>query len=242
MQSIQPIAPIVSALSASSLSEALGTMDNLENIPLDESGVPVFSGGDLETRASAKLRAFRRHLLREPLPTPVEEMVQYLAGRGRLEYDSAATLSAGLRGRCQFRPAVRIEIDKHVSGTRRRAVIAHELAHYWLHRDLTILRRDYVADTESDVFGEVPARRWMEWQAGRFTSALLMPSESIAAAVGEALREVRNLGPASQGPRLRMLNIARYVAGIYDVEPEDAFRRIGEVKRMAAAFAGAESR
>lgn len=194
----------------------------------DLHGVEVLNAQDLEDHASRRIRLLAPHLLKRPGITPVEAFAQFLADKGLLEYDPSATLTDGVLGKCLFRPVARIEIAEKLDRLRRRFVLAHELGHYALHRKLRVLRRDYVSDDEESI-GDVPAKRWMEWQANRFASALLMPQETIAGVIHDAFQEVRFFRQA-----LKFDGAAEYVAAFYDVERAIARRRIREIEKLGA--------
>ena len=192
----------------------------------DGAGVEVLSAEDLEHRARDAIRGFDRELLLVPRSIPVERIAEGLAQSGELEFEPFANLEDAL-GECWFRPP-RIRISSRVSKERRRFVIAHEFGHFILHRKLRVLRQDYVSDDDATVFGEPPALRWMEWQANRFASAFLMPSDTIAEVLKDGLREVRHLS----GEKRRNA-LASYAAAYYDVGRVAAARRITEIENLA---------
>jgi hypothetical protein len=102
----------------------------------------------------------------------------------------------------------RIRINRHEASTRQRFTIAHEIAHYLLHRDViaegiedSILYRSTLSDTR-------------EAEANRLGAQLLMPEKSV-------LRVLRELGGRPT------LEIARIMAERYDVSESAMGIRLG---------------
>lgn len=97
-------------------------------------------------------------------------------------------------------------MDKSLDGDlRQKFVIGHEFGHLVLHRNLLIKIKGYadvdIADSEKDIVtGKkilLTPRDWLEWQANRFSSAILMPRRTMLSAlidVQKSLEIHRNMG------------------------------------------------
>lgn len=124
----------------------------------------------------------------------------------------SATLRPRISGQLQrstdSSSGFRIRINRHEAGTRKRFTIAHEVAHYLLHRDFigdgiedSILYRSSLSDTR-------------EAEANRLGAQLLMPKESI-------VRVLRELGGRATP------DVARIMAARYDVSEAAMSIRLG---------------
>lgn len=124
----------------------------------------------------------------------------------------SATLRPRISGQLQRSPdspsGFRIRINRHEAPSRQRFTIAHEVAHYLLHRDFigdgiedSILYRSTLSDTR-------------EAEANRLGAQLLMPKESV-------IRVLRELGGRATP------EIARAMAVRYDVSEAAMSIRLG---------------
>lgn len=122
-------------------------------------------------KISEKERAIIRPFLDE-VPVRIATMARELG----LEVKTA-TLKPRISGQIQPSPdspsGYRIRVNRHEAKTRQRFTIAHEIAHYLLHRDFigdgiedSILYRSILSDPR-------------EAEANRLAAQLLMPEESI---------------------------------------------------------------
>ncbi len=206
---------------------------------VDSSGVPYHSARDLEQLAEDELSSFDGNALRVPRPVSIEEHIVSLDAAGTLVFE-ICDLNPGrqrgvLVGTCVFRPQPAILLDWRVSNSDlRRCVLAHEFAHFVLHRNLEVLRGNYdtLTDTEADVLTDPPARRWMEWQATRFASALMMPRQPLRSAVDRTARDIQSVR------KLRLpvsddREFVKLIAIAFDVPPEIARTRLLELGRLA---------
>ncbi len=162
------------------------------------------------TREWRKITEPERAIIRpflEEVPVRIATMARQLG----LEVKSA-TLRPRISG--QIQPSsdspsgYRIRVNRHEAKTRQRFTIAHEVAHYLLHRDLigegiedTILYRSTLSNP-------------MEAEANRMAAQLLMPESTII----NSLR--RNGGRAKP-------NIAAIMADEFDVSEAAMRIRIG---------------
>lgn len=172
--------------------------------------LPRLSGADIEKRARRVIEYFNPRLLESPAATPVEGFIEQCSEEFGLLFEASVQLgeTAGgqkLLGAFAFRPrSIRIDVSLK-EDPRRAFVLAHEFGHFVLHRNLTISKDDYSDHELSDTVRDLVTGRkilhtprdWIEWQANRFASSLLMPIETIRKAVVAAQSScgiVRNLG------------------------------------------------
>ena len=143
----------------------------------------------------------------EDVPVKIATMARALG----IEVKSA-TLRPRISGQLQRSPespsGFRIRVNRHEAQTRQRFTIAHEVAHYLLHREFigdgiedSILYRSTLSDTR-------------EAEANRLGAQLLMPEKSV-------LRVLRELGGRATP------EIARIMAERYDVSEAAMSIRLG---------------
>ena len=100
----------------------------------------------------------------------------------------------------------RITLNSRHSKTRRRFTLAHEIAHYLLHRDLV---GDFIED--DDRYRSTTLPEALEVQASRFGASLLLPSALVTSAVRAGEREpeaiARRFGVSSSIAELRLREI-----------------------------------
>lgn len=183
---------------------------------LDKNGIPQLSSNDIEMKAEEVIEFFRPEVLRGPCQTPIESFAEETALRFSFVFDSSRDLGQSsfghkILGMYSFQPRM-ILIDKSLAENPRRFfTLGHEYGHFVLHRNLIIKKKGYsdmdISDTEHDlVTGKKvlsTPRDWLEWQANRFASAILMPRATIHDAlvsVQDSLGIRRNLGRIYLGP------------------------------------------
>lgn len=87
----------------------------------------------------------------------------------------AATLPAGVSGEIRpFGVSYRIKVNRHDSVPRQRFTVAHELAHFLLHRDLI------GSGITDDVLYRSALSDYKEAQANRLAADILMPIEAVS--------------------------------------------------------------
>jgi Zn-dependent peptidase ImmA (M78 family) len=106
-------------------------------------------------------------------------------------------------GRFDRRRPMRILIDHSVLGTIRASfTLAHEYAHFLLHRNVRVSKQAYhFRDTERDFESGhkklTSPGDWIEWQANRLAAGLLMPRTAVLLGLQAVQRDigiVRNIG------------------------------------------------
>jgi len=185
---------------------------NVRLLRLDKNGVPILSRADLEERAEAFLRFFDPACLEEPFCTPLAEISTRLMEVHGVKFVFGRDLGAspeGYRYRGRFHiPSSSIFIDQSLpyGEARFNFTLAHEIAHFVLHRKLNpaVLapsRTPEISDTNrhlllDQIAGDNP-RTWIEWQANKFASSLLLPRGTVPKAVQAKQLELgvtRNFG------------------------------------------------
>jgi Zn-dependent peptidase ImmA (M78 family) len=162
----------------------------------DASGVPQLSSNDIELKAEEVIEFFDRSLLSSYKPTPIRDFALKTKQQFGIEFRTDLDLGFSSPGRkClgKFRIKPRaIFVDASLDGTERFPfVLAHEYAHLVLHRKIDPLKSGYstssIDDTEFDfATGKkilMSPRDWIEWQANRFASAILMPRRTFSGAL-----------------------------------------------------------
>lgn len=176
----------------------------------DEHGVPLLSKDDIELKAEEVISYFDTSLLMRPQLIPLREFVAALGDAFDLAHDYTLDLGETkhgkkILGKTRLRPLTLFVDASLANDARFPFVLGHELGHVVLHRSVDLKRTGYaeqeIIDSERDfVTGKKllnTSRGWLEWQANRFSSAVLMPRTSIRHAVEQAQEErgiTRNLG------------------------------------------------
>ncbi|MCT8327925.1 ImmA/IrrE family metallo-endopeptidase [Acidimangrovimonas sediminis] len=124
----------------------------------------------------------------------------------------SATLRPRISGQLQRSPdspsGFRIRVNRHEAATRQRFTIAHEIAHYLLHRD-------YIGDgIEDSILYRSTLSDAREAEANRLGAQLLMPEKSV-------IRVLREYGGIATP------EIARIMAERYDVSEVAMGIRLG---------------
>ncbi|MFZ5909240.1 MAG: ImmA/IrrE family metallo-endopeptidase, partial [Chloroflexota bacterium] len=177
---------------------------------INENGVPSLSANDIEKKVEEVIEFFNPDILCVPCETPLLSFIEETAEKYDFSYDLSQDLGNNahghkILGKFRFKPRA-IFADKSIDGDlRQKFVIGHEFGHLVLHRNLLIKRESYadvdIADSEKDfVTGKkilLTPRDWLEWQANRFSSAILMPRRTLLSAlvsVQKSLDIHRNIG------------------------------------------------
>jgi Zn-dependent peptidase ImmA (M78 family) len=179
---------------------------------IDEYGIPILSGKDIDKKAEEVIKYFDETLLRKPQRTPILEFVDSLKADHGLHFDFNANLgttSDGIKilGKTILKPLMIFVDQSVVNGVRFESVLGHELGHVVFHRKVNLTRSGYsdgeFEDSEIDFTTgkkilKTPRDR-IEWHAKRFSAAILMPRSTVPAAVIEKQREI-GINPNRMGP------------------------------------------
>ncbi len=179
---------------------------------LDEFGIPKISRSDLEMRVESNfLSHFAPDCLKQAKATPIASIAMQLKEKFGLKLDLQADLGhrdgKKVRG-CYSLDARRISIDQSLEpgSPPFNFTLAHEIGHFVLHRQLTPVMLDRIDgntiqdDDRSLVLDQLECgnpRSWLEWQANKFASSLLLPRKTVPGFVLAKQKErgvVGNLG------------------------------------------------
>ncbi len=177
---------------------------------LDGNGIPILSRTEIEVRTERLLDAFEPRCLTEPRATPLAAIADRLRTKHGAKFVFRADL--GVRKGRQIRGCFDIQsrtifIDKSLPEREPRFnfTLAHEIGHFVMHRnvDPIVLRgttkriEDNDRDLILDQLQSDNPRSWMEWQANKFASSLLLPRATVLNAVITKQKELgvtRSLG------------------------------------------------
>lgn len=191
--------------------------------------------------------------LSEPCLTPLAGIVLRLVHKGRVSLclDKPLGLSARNRkilGAFVFEsPAILIDPSLDQNSPQFRFTMAHELGHLVLHGKLNLRSEDldnppgHIEDSRSHfLIGRKPLRTerdWLEWQANRFASAILMPRATVRPAIvdkQEALGVLRNRGKIFVDHQWQNITdyyaIVDYLRAIYQTSRRMILIRLRELK------------
>jgi hypothetical protein len=162
------------------------------------------------TREWNKVELTERNIIApylEDVPVKIATMARALG----IEVKSA-TLRPRISGQLQRSPdspsGFRIRVNRHEASTRQRFTIAHEIAHYLLHRD------DIGDELEDSILYRSTLSEPREAEANRLGAQLLMPENSV-------VRILRELGGRATP------EVARFMAERYDVSEIAMSFRLG---------------
>lgn len=203
--------------------------------------VPKLSAQDIERKSIEVLSKLNLgKILLAPQATPIEDIVTTVSNKFGVEFE-IKDLPQGVLGQFSIQP-YGIFIDSSIANTDRMPfTLAHEFGHFVLHRKVRMKQGEYVfSDLERHLLTgkkKLKTKRdWIEYQANRFASAILMPKRTIRQAVMNLQRElgiVHELGtihldhqPCNQ--RDAQLIISE-LTGIYRVNRTNVFYRLSDL-------------
>jgi Zn-dependent peptidase ImmA (M78 family) len=172
----------------------------------DVNGVPKLSREFLEIKAEEVIEFVDPSVLRHPLSIPVREIAKRLADAFDIPFLLNQDLGMSRSGRKilgRFYISTRtvaIDMSLEVDSPRWRFTLAHEIGHLVLHRSMrlarsgVVTREGEITDTDAEIEKPIvqpqKAKDWIEWQANKFASSLLMPRVTIRQAALDAMRQV----------------------------------------------------
>jgi len=171
-------------------------------VKCDENGIPQYSAKDIENKAEEFIKFFDKTVLNAPTATPFEMIAEKLEQDYNIKISFEAYLgkaddgTSEILGKFVFNPmSIYVSVSLKKEQNRFNFTFAHEIGHLVLHRNLTI--KGYsngISDTKHDfVTGKkilVSPYDWIEWQANKFASCLLLPRETTLKAVVEKQLEI----------------------------------------------------
>ena len=179
---------------------------------LDKNGIPVMTRTDIEERTESFLRFFDADCLDRPKFSPLDTICCRLSEEFEVKFIFDAELGdspEGYKYRGRFHiPSKTIFIDNSlpIGSPPFNFTLAHELAHFVLHRKIdrkiiTSEKDDQISDTKRqlilDHLQSNNPKEIMEWQANKFASSLLLPRLTVPIAVVKKQQEIginRRLG------------------------------------------------
>ncbi|MCK4304893.1 MAG: ImmA/IrrE family metallo-endopeptidase [Candidatus Eisenbacteria sp.] len=179
--------------------------------PTDSNGVPVLNRKDVEEEAENLLCFHDESLIEAPREVPVLSICDRLEREYDVRFNYDVDLNTKVHGgRTILGKCLPDELTVYVDTSLRADdniftfTLAHELGHLVIHQglelktplppdDQEVIERDYVTGRKI----LVTAVDWLEWQANRFASALLMPRSTFQLAISQQQTEMgitRNVG------------------------------------------------
>ena len=166
------------------------TKIKIDRLPKDKDGIPVVEGAQIEQVAYQTLDHIDPEALRIPQTLSVDKMKEWFAENMSVCFEEKDIMDVnGKQVLGYFDPDARkvvLNQGAHECETRWLFTFAHELGHVVFHRevDLARLSIDWF-DTEEQVHEEnmmtgfTNPKDWLEWQANRFASCLLLPKKPL---------------------------------------------------------------
>lgn len=220
----------------------------MKNIRYDSNGIPKLSRSELDAWAEQFTLFFDKDALSQPQMTPIFSICDRLKEEHGVKFVFGADLGTspeGYKYRGRFHiPTSTIYIDRSLewNDPRFNFTLAHELAHFVLHRKINtdILKTGYdkdISDTNRQlILDHVKSdnpRDWLEWQANKFASS---SSRTVPNAVIEKQREMgvtRRIGTIyldRQATNIKMYNlILEHLVKVYETSKTSVKLRLIEL-------------
>lgn len=236
-------------------------MDNIvKKIRYDSNGIPRLSRQELDAWAERFTLFFDKDALSQPQMTPIFTICDRLKEEHEVKFVFGADLGTspeGYKYRGRFHiPTSTIYIDKSLEwdDPRFNFTLAHELAHFVLHRrintdtlktghdkDISDTNRQLILD---HVNSDNP-RDWLEWQANKFASSFLLPRLTVPTAIVEKQLEIgvtRRVGTIyldRQATNIEMYHkILEHLVKIYETSKTSIKLRLIELNILIEAETG----
>lgn len=229
------------------------------NFKFDENGVPILSRPQIEELSEIFIAKYDKDCFQQPRATPIFTICDKLKDEYELKFVFGVDLGLspeGYKYRGRFHiPKKTIYIDKTLewNDPRFNFTLAHEIAHFVLHRniDLKILKNeenDEILDTNRQlildhVSGNNP-RDWLEWQANKFASSFLLPRLTVPIAVHEKQKElnIRRIGQIfldrQKDNQLHYYNISEHLHTLYATSKASIKLRLKELNILMESESG----
>jgi Zn-dependent peptidase ImmA (M78 family) len=181
----------------------------MKRIKPDKNGVPILNRTGIENWAENFVAYFDPRALATPMPATLDIITADLRENHSVTFIFDGDLGQtpkghNLRGRFHVKQNT-IYIDKSLDlGTHRfNFTLAHEIAHFVLHRKMNMaaLKESSFEDTDRELILDhvegANLRSLVEWQANKFASSILLPRKTIKLAVIRKQKELgisRNIG------------------------------------------------
>lgn len=175
-----------------------------QDLPRDSNGVPFVYRDFIELKAEEVIQWVDPRVLERVVLTPLNEIADRLRTQFHVPFDFGRDLGF-TRDKRKILGGFRIS-DRRISidgslepdSPRWRFTLAHEIGHLVFHRTLKLVesrvvgRTTEIDDTErelGDILQPTEPRDWIEWQANKFASSLLMPRRPFRSGTRSAMCE-----------------------------------------------------
>lgn len=171
----------------------------MKGIRYDDVGIPILSREDIEVWSERFISFFDDSCFDQPQSTPLGTICTALRDKHNVSFVFGADLGVSPEG-YQYRgrfhiPSTTIYLDRSLEygDPRYNFTLAHEIAHFVMHKKISLpLSNSEISDTKrSLILDHVKSdnpREWLEWQANKFASSLLLPRKTLPAAVVDIQR------------------------------------------------------
>lgn len=159
-------------------------------LPSKIEGLNRLSSKQIDSIASNLIKEFKPEIINYGLPVPLFELLSFLKSKFNLEFEYSKIeddLNNTILGYFNSEQNKIIVNSSIKDSPREPFIIAHEIGHFLLHRNLKINNTVYnnFKDVNFNLFeqsyGLRNPKNWIEWQANCFASSLLMPESSLKA-------------------------------------------------------------
>lgn len=157
-------------------------------LPQKIEGLKKLSTKMIEMTSCNLLNEFNPNVLNSVIETPIFELLDFLNKKDNLHFkysDFNMDEANQILGYYNSDKNT-IYINSTIKETpREKFVIAHEIGHYVLHKDLKINQTTYnnFKDPSFNFFQQKPLmsnpKNWIEWQANKFAASLILPEKSL---------------------------------------------------------------
>jgi len=237
-------------------------MSPLKRIKYDGVGIPIVSREDIEVWSEKFISFFDDNCLQLPMPTPLGTICTALRDEHKVNFAFDADLGVSPEG-YQYRgrfhiPSTTIYLDKSLEygDPRFNFTLAHELAHFVMHKKVSLgsikVGDSEISDTNRSlildhVHSDNP-REWLEWQANKFASSLVLPRKTLPIAV---VAIQKTLGISRQGmiyldrqpANISMFySIVETLMKLYETSKSSIKLRLKELGILVEADTGFEAR
>ncbi|MEO6718887.1 MAG: ImmA/IrrE family metallo-endopeptidase [Ferruginibacter sp.] len=161
-------------------------------------GLHKYKREDIANIASNLIEEIDSKVLQQALQIPIEKTIDYLKNNYKLNFnfDDSIFIKKGLLGYYDI-PESCIHIDSNIYKTERFAfILAHEVGHFILHKDIKINQQSYdkFEDSEYDFISDKHLlnnhKNWIEWQANEFAASFILPKSSFYTRLVQTQRQL----------------------------------------------------
>ncbi len=153
--------------------------------PSQNQSIPVLSKKNIAKRANEVLNDFNPQILERGHKLSIDKLIDYFTLKHNITFKTIPNITANesdLLGYFDLNDKeININEKLEWEGNRKAFVIAHEIGHFILHKDIQVTQDYYdsFSDSEFDFrtnkYTLNNFKNWIEWQANYFAACLLMP-------------------------------------------------------------------